>query len=66
MYLRRVIILAIVIIFSYYLGKLHCQKEVVETKVKEIKYVSIMQKKILSQPCVHKPELLDLMRNGDF
>ena len=59
---RKVILLAILLLFSYFLGRSHCQ---VDTKIKEvevIKYVKSKQEEILSRPHASKLKLLELMR----
>ncbi len=64
--LRKAFIWAILLSFSYFLGRSHCQ---VDTKIKEvevIKYVKSKQEEILSRPHSSKLELLELMRTNQL
>lgn len=61
MYLR-VIILALLLIFSYFLGQSHCQNKIITKEIEVVRYVKAQENKILSRPHASKPELLELMR----
>lgn len=61
MYLR-VIILALLLLFSYFLGQSHCQNKIITKEVEVIRYAKTQDNKIMAQPHAAKPELLELMR----
>lgn len=61
MYLR-VIILALLLIFSYFLGQSHCQNKIITKEIEVVRYARSQENKILSRPHASKPELLELMR----
>ena len=63
MYLR-VIILAVLLIFSYFLGQSSCQNKIITKEIEVVRYVKSQENQILSRPHAAKPELLELMRNG--
>ena len=60
--LRKVLILAMLLLFSYFLGRSHCQVDTIVKKVEVIKYVKSKQEEILSRPHASKLKLLELMR----
>ena len=62
----RIIILALLLVFSYFLGQAHCQKKVVTKQVEVVKYVKAKEAKIMAQPHAVKSELLELMRRGQL
>ena len=66
MYLQKVIILALLLLFSYFLGQSQCQVTASTQQLEEIKNVRKVEKKVLAQPSASKSELLKLMRNGKF
>ncbi|MBQ9235128.1 MAG: hypothetical protein IJ184_01495 [Alphaproteobacteria bacterium] len=60
----KVLIYALIIIFSYFLGYANSKVITLEKQVEVIKYVHTKQNRILSAPHAAKPELLELMRGG--
>ena len=58
----RIIILAVLLLFSYFLGQSHCQNKIVTERVKVVKYVKAQENKIMARAHASKPELLELMR----
>ena len=60
----RIIILAVLLLFSYFLGQSHCQNKIVTEQVKVVKYVKAQENKIMASAHSSKPELLELMRRG--
>lgn len=60
----RIVVWALLLIFSYFLGQAHCQNQVVTQQIEVIKYVKTKQAEIVARPHAAKPELLKLMRDG--
>ncbi len=64
--LRKALILAMLLLFSYFLGRSHCQVDTVIKEVEVVKYVKFKQEEILSRPNASKLKLLELMRSGEL
>ncbi len=62
----RILILALLLIFSYFLGQSHCQNQIVTKQVKVVRYVKNKEAKILAEPHAAQSELLELMRRGQL
>ena len=66
MHLRRIILIALVLILSYFLGYSQCQFKNSTQQLGKIKHVSQLEKEIMAQPPVGKSDLLELMHRSKF
>ena len=66
MRLHKIILLALILIFSYFLGQSQCKIKTSTQKLKEVKYATLREKTIMAEPHADKFELLELMRNSKF
>ncbi len=62
----RIIILALLLIFSYFLGQSQCQNKIITKQVEVVKYVKNKEAEILAEPHAAQSELLELMHRGQL
>ena len=62
----RIIILALLLSFSYFLGQSHCQNKIVTKQIEVVRYVKNKEAEIQAEPHAAQSELLELMRHGQL